>query len=90
MTVLSCAVEKCESTIEVDGPVSGKALFICKNHPRSVQVQAAGRVYDERRDEADKEIHFQTVQFDPELARSRNPLSGINHENDDRSDITRE
>ena len=50
--------------------VSPNASFICKDHPREVQVQAAGRKYSPETDEADKEIHFQNHQFDKDLRRS--------------------
>ncbi|MGH7748278.1 MAG: hypothetical protein ACREQ5_26505, partial [Candidatus Dormibacteria bacterium] len=36
---------------------------------RAAQVRAAGRPYDERRDEYDKGVHFQDVQFDHDIAR---------------------
>jgi len=78
MTTVRCRVDGCNASINVTEAVSPNVSFICKNHPRSVQVKANGRVYDERRDEADKEVHFQDVQFDPDLARSGIPL-GTRH-----------
>ena len=87
MAVLKCVVDGCSTELTTNEPVSEIVRYICKNHPRSVQAAAAGRTYDQQRDEADRDVHFQDVQFDPDLARSANPLRGMNQEIDDRSDI---
>jgi hypothetical protein len=67
---ISCAVSGCESKFETNEPVSPKNRFICRHHPRKVQTETAGRPYEEEKDNQDREVHFQTVAFDPELARS--------------------
>jgi hypothetical protein len=93
MTIVRCKVFKgktrCSATIEFDEPLSTNfSGYICKDHPRSVQVQAAHREYDPVKDEADKEIHFQDVAWDPELGGNAKPLFiyKLNIETDDQSD----
>ena len=56
--------------------VSPKASFICKDHPREIQVQAAGRKYNPITDEADKDVHFQDHQFDKNLGTGTIPEGG--------------
>jgi hypothetical protein len=43
-------------------------------------VRAAGRVYNPGKDEADKELHFQDIAWDPNLGGEVDPISedGIN------------
>jgi hypothetical protein len=65
---------RCESVIQTAESVSENAGFICRNHPRSVQVKAAKRAYDPILDEADKNIHFQDVAWDPDLGGKVEPL----------------
>jgi hypothetical protein len=82
MTTTKCTVEekgvRCSTTLEVTEPMSPQFKFICKNHPRSVQVRANGRQYDPAKDEKDKDLHFQAHQFDKDLRRSRKPI-GTEH-----------
>lgn len=76
MTTIRCIVEekgaRCSATMDIQGEVSPMARFICKNHPRAVQVRANGRKYDPAKDEADKGLHFQETQFDPDLGKQHN------------------
>ena len=71
MTRVNCIIEGCINFIEVSEPVTEKCSYICKNHPRAVQCRAVpGRPeYNVARDEADKEVAFQTVANDPRLRR---------------------
>jgi hypothetical protein len=64
---LQCKVTGCREEIEINESISMNSLFICKRHPRSDQVEAAGRVYDPEHDEKDQQIHFQTHAFDKNL-----------------------
>lgn len=66
--------------------ISPNARFICKDHPREVQVQAAGRKYNPVTDEADKVVHFQDHQFDKDLRRSGKP-EGTDHIANQGSDV---
>lgn len=77
MTTINCKVEekgvRCSTTIEVTEEIAKNFNgFICKNHPRSVQVRANGRQYDPAKDEKDKDIHFQETQFDKDLGHQHN------------------
>ena len=76
MTTINCIVEekgvRCSTTLEVSEPLSPQYRFICKNHPRSVQVRANGRQYNPAKDEKDKDLHFQEVQFDKDLGQQHN------------------
>jgi len=65
--------KRCETVLQVSEPVSENASFICKNHPEAVQRRAAGNVTQPRSD-----VHFQVVQFDPDLRRSRK-AQGTSH-----------
>ena len=83
MATIRCKVldnngAQCESTIDVSLPLAENAGFICKNHPRAAQVRANSRQYDPARDEADKGVHFQEAQFDPDLRRPKKP-QGTEH-----------
>ena len=91
MTTINCKVEekgvRCSTTIEVTEEIAKNFNgFICKNHPRSVQVRANGRQYDPAKDEKDKELHFQSVQHDPDLRRSAKPVgtSHIHHQGNEK------
>jgi hypothetical protein len=80
MAEYKCVIKGCNGTIKVDGPMSPNFRFICSGrvaygdeillHTREQQCQAAGRSYDAKADEADKDIHFQDTQFDKDLRRS--------------------
>ena len=77
MTTINCKVEekgvRCSTTIEVTEEIAKNFNgFICKNHPRSVQVRANGRQYDPTRDERDKDLRFQEYQFDEDLGKEYN------------------
>jgi hypothetical protein len=47
--------------------VSTGARFICKEHPRNIQLQVVGREYDPLFDDDDSYLHFQSYQFDKKL-----------------------
>jgi hypothetical protein len=83
VTTINCKVEekgvRYSTTIEVTEEIAKNFNgFICKNHPRSVQVRANGRQYDPAKDEKDKDLHFQAHQFDKDLRRASKPL-GTGH-----------
>jgi len=90
VTTINCIVEekgaRCSTTLEVTEPLSPSFKFICRNHPRSVQVRANGRPYDPAKDERDKDIRFQTHQFDKDLRRGRRP-GGTEHIQNQGSDV---
>ena len=69
MTRVNCIIEGCSGFIDLSEPVAAKCSYICKDHPRAVQCRAVvGRPeYDAAKDESDKDVHFQEIQFDPEL-----------------------
>lgn len=73
MNTLKCMIEGCLNFFSTEETVSENVRYICKNHPRAVQVRAAGRSYDERADNLDTEVHFQEYQFDKDLARGGSP-----------------
>jgi hypothetical protein len=56
-------------------PVSATSKFICKNHPRQVQVETfqeyvpARRHYDSTMDRQDAQVHFQKCQFEAEKTK---------------------
>jgi hypothetical protein len=89
MAEYKCAIEGCTSTIKVDGPVTPSFRFICSGrtaygdqtllHTREQQCRAAGRVYDPKADEADKEVHFQDHQFDKNLRMQVKTPEGTDH-----------
>ena len=70
MNVVKCIVPNCKEEFRTSESVSPGARFICKNHPREVQVRANGRVFDEKKDTQDMSIRFQNKQFDHSLGRS--------------------
>ena len=83
MATIQCKVieneVRCTNTIVVaDEGVTADTGFICRHHPRVVQVRASNREYDLSRDEADKAVRFQEYQFDPDLRRSAKP-QGTSH-----------
>ena len=71
---------RCENMIDVSLPLAENADYICAspNHSRAAQVRANNRQYDPARDEADKGVHFQEAQFDPDLRRPKKP-QGTEH-----------
>ena len=82
MPTVQCAVEekgvRCGTVVTVAEAVTEGARFICKNHPRTVQVRAAGRKYDPGKDEADSKLRLQNYQFDPDMTRAGKPI-GTSH-----------
>ena len=82
MATIQCKVgegdERCKITIEVLESVSEHVSYICKNHPRAVQLRAAGRVYNYAKDDADKRIRLQEFQFDHDMSRAAMP-EGTHH-----------
>ena len=72
MNSINCKIKGCKEVFLTEEAVSPLARFVCKNHPRSVQLAEVGRVMTEK-DEKDKEVHFQECQFDPGLASGASP-----------------
>jgi hypothetical protein len=66
MSLVKCAIEGCKESFTTGEAVSTAARFICKNHPRSVQLRAVGRSL-KKKDNKDATIKFQKHQFDKEL-----------------------
>lgn len=66
MNEVKCKIKGCKEVFRTEQPVSAKARFICKNHPRSVQLKAVGRSV-KKTDSNDEKVKFQTHQFDREL-----------------------
>jgi len=66
---IKCKIEGCSNVFRTNEPVSPEARFICKDHPRNVQLAAVGRTYNEKWDNEDAEVHFQEHAFDPKLTR---------------------
>lgn len=64
MNIVKCVIECCNEVFHTEEPVSPSVRFICKNHPRSAQVKAVGRVFDPIKDTKDSDIHFQDQQFE--------------------------
>ena len=62
---LGCAVPGCETYRYVAEPLSPNARYICKRHPRQIQVKALQtyvperRDYDSKKDRQDARAHFQ-------------------------------
>lgn len=69
VNIIQCKIEGCTEVFKTEEDISSNARFICRNHPRSVQVEAAGRMYDWKKDNEDADVHFQEHQFDPNLSR---------------------
>lgn len=77
MNEIRCKIKGCPSVHRTEQVVAEDATFTCSGrgsdgypipgHTRKELVLAAGRVYDSKKDNADKAIAFQSVQFDPEL-----------------------
>lgn len=95
MSEIRCIVvnnkgERCTTTITVSVPVAEKVSYICKNHARAEQVRANNRNYDPVKDEEDKDLHFQDVQFDKNLGGRVDPITSPegtkDWEHDDTSD----
>lgn len=74
MNVIDCAVSGCLYSFKTEQVISSDVRFVCKNHPRSTQVEAIGRVYDPS-DSDDKALSFQESQFDAVLPRGVEYLS---------------
>ena len=86
MNEIKCSIEGCLEVFRTTEPVSKDVRFICKNHPKEVQVRAVGRVYNPKTDGADEEVRFQTHQFDADdLDRCSGPDREV--EGDDTSDV---
>src|SRR5208282_4071039 len=90
MPDVQCAIEekgvRCSTVLTVAEAVTENARFICKNHPRTVQVRAASRKYDPTRDEADSKLRLQNYQFDPDMNRAGKPI-GTSHIKNQGSEI---
>jgi hypothetical protein len=87
MNSIPCKVKGCTNVHQTEEAVSPNASFICKEHPREVQVEAAGRKYNPETDEADRDVHFQDHQFDKDLRRSTKVPDEVAHIEYQGSDI---
>lgn len=74
---IKCYMYGCEEVFTTTEPVAAGARFICRHHPRQDQVKAV-REYDPKKDEADRDVRFQSVQFDKDMKRSSKPM-GTSH-----------
>lgn len=72
MNVIKCKIAGCTNEFKTEEAVSKNASYICKDHPRMVQVLAV-RPYDPHSDNVDANIRFQEHQFDKELTRGGAP-----------------
>ena len=72
MNEVKCKIEGCKEVFKTEEAVSAEARFICKNHPRTVQLAEAGRIIQES-DFKDATVHFQEFQFDHDLASGSSP-----------------
>ena len=75
--MIKCQVEGCNIAID-NSALSLNARYICPHHTRREQWKALERQPDERKDNSDKDIHFQDHQFDKDLKRGRRPID-TNH-----------
>jgi hypothetical protein len=70
MNEVKCKIEGCKEVFKTEEAVSAECRFICKNHPRTVQLAEMGRIPEEK-DSKDERVHFQETQFDKELRRKK-------------------
>ena len=78
MNEVKCKIKDCPSVFRTEDPVSAFVSYICSGrgqdgypipgHTRRELVEASGRIYDKKKDNADIAVAFQSIQFDPELA----------------------
>ena len=73
MNEVPCVIAGCYEVFKTEEIVSKSARFVCKNHPRDVQVRVSGRVYNPNTDEADREVRFQAYQHDRDLNNATKP-----------------
>ena len=86
MNQIKCSIKDCEEVFQTEETVSPVIRFICKNHPRQIQLNAVGRTFKSRKDDRDADVHFQSVQFDPGLVKMGRPPNIDFPDGDDRSD----
>ena len=77
MNEVRCTVSGCSEVFKTEEEVSQNSRYICKNHPREVQVRAASRSYNPDTDEADKKVGFQIYQHDRRLNHSTRPVGAL-------------
>lgn len=77
MNEIKCRIENCAEVHRTAEAVSPNATFLCKNHPRAVQVRAMGGIYKPEIDEKDKDVHFQDHQFDKSLRTKGNKKGAL-------------
>lgn len=75
--IVNCKIGHCDSTLDVEGPLSPKFRYICKNHKLHVQLKAAGGVYNAEEIEKKTDAHFQDCQFDTALKYSGKPAGTV-------------
>jgi len=78
MNEIKCRIKGCPSVFRTEEPVSPKAKYSCNGrgadgfpipgHTRKDLVEAAGRIYDGKKDNRDAEVKFQDHQFDDSLS----------------------
>jgi len=68
MNEVKCKIKDCSEVFRTEEPVSDKVRFVCKKHPRSVQLRAVGRSM-KKKDNSDVKVKFQSSQFDPNIRR---------------------
>ena len=71
MNEVKCQIPGCSEVFKTAEDVSPLARFTCKNHPRAIQVRAAGRVFKEARDLRDTDVRFQPFQFDKSMGTGK-------------------
>lgn len=81
MNEVKCKIKDCPSVYRTEETVTERTTFTCSGrgqdgypipgHTRRELVEASGRIFDKKKDNADASVAFQSIQFDPELAGRR-------------------
>lgn len=74
---INCVVSGCSSVKEFSGLAAAKIDYMCSNHDRKTQLNTVGRLATVD-DFMDRDTHFQTFQFDPNLPRGQKTLDEDN------------
>ena len=80
MNEIKCQIPGCSETFKTTETVSPLAKFTCKNHPRAIQVRAAGRIFKEGRDTRDADVRLQPYQFDKSFGSGKRWQEDTNEE----------
>jgi hypothetical protein len=62
-----CSVDGCSNVFQTSEDVTANVRFMCRHHPRKIQVLTNDRLYNPDTDHEDEAIRFQDVAFDPKL-----------------------